>query len=83
MINNCIGILVNGANTLLGKKSTQDILKYLSTVTLAYLGNKHKINQYKYDPIDMKNMVYHYNMNNNHNINKENVDILQKNNDLL
>ena len=71
MIGNCIGMIINGAKTLLGKKSTQDILKYLGTVTLAHLGNKYKINQYKYDPVDMKNMIYHYNMNNNHPINKD------------
>ena len=74
MIGNCLEMLLNGAKTLLGKKSTQDILKYLSTVTLAHVGNKFRVNQYKYDPIDMKNMVYHYNLNNNHEINKNNVD---------
>jgi hypothetical protein len=74
MINNCIGMIINGAKTLLGKKSTQDILKYLGTVTLTHLGNKYSVNQYKYDPIDMKNMIYHYNMNNDQIINKNNVD---------
>lgn len=74
MIGNCIGMIINGAKTLLGKKSTQDILKYLGTVTLSHLGSKYKINQYKYDPIDMKNMIYHYNMNNDQTINTANVD---------
>lgn len=74
MINNCMNVLLNGAKTLLGKKSTQDILKYLGTVTITHLANKYRINKYKYDPIDLKNMVYHYNINNNHNINKENID---------
>ena len=74
MIGNCLEMLVNGAKTLLGKKTTQEILKYLSTVTIAHVGSKFKVKQYKYDPIDMKNMVYHYNMNNNHEINKNNVD---------
>jgi len=74
MIGNCLEMLVNGAKTLLGKKSTQEILKYLSTITIAHVGNKFKVNQYKYDPVDMKNMVYHYNINNNHEINKNNVD---------
>lgn len=74
MIGNCLEMLVNGAKTLLGKKSTQEILKYLSTITIAHVGNKFKVNQSKYDPIDMKNMVYHYNMNNNCEINKNNVD---------
>ena len=74
MIGNCIGMIINGAKTLLGKKSTQDILKYLGTVTLSHLGSKYKINQQKYDPIDMKNMIYHYNMNNDQTINTANVD---------
>jgi hypothetical protein len=74
MIGNCLEMLINGAKTLLGKKSTQEILKYLSTITIAHVGNKFKVNQSKYDPIDMKNMVYHYNMNNNCEINKNNVD---------
>ena len=74
MIGNCLEMLINGAKTLLGKKSTQEILKYLSTVTIAHVGSKLKANQSKYDPIDMKNMIYHYNMNNNCEINKNNVD---------
>lgn len=74
MINNCIGMLLNGAKTLLGKKSTQEILKYLGTVTINHLANKYKVNQQKYDPNDLKNMVYHYNMNNGQVINKNNVD---------
>ena len=74
MIGNCLGMILNGAKTLLGKKSTQEILKYVSTITLAHIGNKYRINQYKYDPIDMKNMVYHYNMNNDRVINKDNID---------
>ncbi len=74
MIGNCIGMIINGAKTLLGKKSTQDILKYLGTVTISHLGNKYKINQCKYDPIDMKNMIYHYNKNNDQTINTANVD---------
>lgn len=74
MINNCFNLLINGAKTLLGKKSTRDILKYLGTVTVAHLGNKYRLNTPKYDPIDLKNMVYHYNINNNDQINKNNID---------
>ena len=74
MINSVISTMVQGAKTLLGKKSTKDILKYLATVSLTHLGNKYRISQYKYDSNDMKNMIYHYNMNNNETINKYNVD---------
>jgi hypothetical protein len=74
MINNCVNLLINGAKTLLGKKSTRDILKYLGTVTVAHLGNKYRINTPKYDPMDLKNMVYHYNINNNDQINKNSID---------
>lgn len=74
MINNCVGMLLNGAKTLLGKKSTQDILKYLGTVTIKHLANKYKLSQQKYDPNDLKNMVYHYNMNNGPVIDKTNID---------
>ncbi len=74
MINNCVNLLINGAKTLLGKKSTRDILKYLGTVTVAHLGNKYRLNTPKYDPMDLKNMVYHYNINNNDQINKNNID---------
>lgn len=74
MINNCVGMILNGAKTLLGKKSTQDILKYLGTVTIKHLANKYKLSQQKYDPNDLKNMVYHYNMNNGPVIDKSNID---------
>ena len=74
MINNCVKLLLNGAKTLLGKKSTRDIIKYLGSVTIAHLGNKYRINTCKYDPIDLKNMVYHHNMNNINQIDKNNID---------
>lgn len=74
MINGFIGTMIQGAKTLLGKKSTRDILRYLATVSLSHIGNKYSISQYKYDPNDMKNMIYHYNMNNNETIDKYNVD---------
>ena len=68
MINGFLGTMMQGAKSLLGKKSTQDILKYLATVTLSHIGNKYRVNQYKYDTNDMKNMIYNYNMNNNETI---------------
>lgn len=74
MIENCLNTILTGAKTLLSKKSTRDILKYLSTITLAHLGNKYRINQQKYDPMDMKNMIYHYNMNNDKTIEKYTVE---------
>ena len=74
MINNCMNVILNGAKTLLGKKPTQDIIKYLGSVTLSHLINKYKMSQVKYDPVDLKNMIYHYNLNNDHVINKNNID---------
>lgn len=74
MMNTFINTMVQGAKTLLGKKSTQDILKYLATVSLTHLGNKYRISKYKYDSNDMKNMIYHYNVNNNETIDKHNVE---------
>lgn len=67
-------MMLGSVKNLLGKKSTQAILKYLASVALNYASNKYDIPQYKYDPMDMKNMVYHYNMNNNNQINKNEVD---------
>ena len=71
-----IKMLLNGAKNLMGKQSTKDILRYLATATLSHAARKYGINQYKYDSNDMKNMVYHYNMNNNHSINKNDVDTM-------
>lgn len=68
-------LLMGSAKNLLGKKSTQDILKYLANVTLNYASNKFGVNQYKYDPMDMKNMVYHHNINND---NKIDINELEK-----
>ena len=74
MINDCLNVLLNGAKTLIKNKHAQDVLKYLSTVTIAHLANKHGLGRYKYDSSDMKNMVYHYNMNNDNKINKNNIE---------
>ena len=68
-------LLMGSAKNLLGKKSTQDILKYLANATLNYASNKFGVNQYKYDPMDMKNMVYHHNINND---NKIDINELEK-----
>ena len=76
MKNEFVGMLLNGAKTLVGKKSTQDILKYIANVTLNYASSKFNVVQYKYDPMDMKNMIYHYNLNNGEAINKNDVDKL-------
>lgn len=74
MVKEIIGLISQGAKTLLGKKSTQEIIKYLATVTINHISNKYNINQYKYDQNDIKNMIYHYNMNNDDIINKNSVD---------
>jgi hypothetical protein len=71
-----IKMLLNGAKNLMGKQTTKDILRYLATATLGHAARKYGINQYKYDSNDMKNMVYHYNMNNNQLINKNDVDTM-------
>ena len=69
-----INILMNSVKNLLGKKSTRDILKYLSTVAMNYVRNKYEIYPYKYDPMDMKNMVYHHNINSNDIIDPKELD---------
>lgn len=69
-----MSMLLNGVKNLLGKKSTRDILKYIATATLSHASEKLGINQYKYDPIDTKTMVYHYNLNNNNKINPNDVE---------
>lgn len=74
MVKEIIGLISQGAKTLLGKKSTQEIIKYLATVTINHISTKYNINQYKYDQNDIKNMIYHYNMNNDNIINKNSVD---------
>ena len=59
-----MNILLKSTKNLLGKKSTQDILKYLAGVLINYACNKFNIYPYKYDPMDIRNMVYHYNVKN-------------------
>ena len=68
--------MISGAKNLLGKKSTQEILKYIATVSLNYASKKYNVDSYKYDSNDMKNMVYHHNMNNNELINKDDVEMM-------
>ncbi len=67
-------MIVNGVKNLLGKKSTRDILRYIATATLNHASKKLSIDQYKYDPIDTKTMVYHHNLNNNNIIKPNEVD---------
>lgn len=74
MNNNYFNTILDGAKTLLGKKSTQDILRYLSTVTISHIAQKCNANKTKYDASDLKNMVYHHNMNNNDKIITRNMD---------
>ena len=71
-----IKMLLNGAKTIVGSKPAKDVLKYLATITLSHAAHKYGINQYKYDINDMKNMVYHHNINNNHCIDKNEVDTM-------
>ena len=68
-----VGMLVGGAKTLIGSKTTKEVLKYLATSTISHACSKFGVNQYKFDPNDMKNMVYHYNMNNGHSINRNDI----------
>lgn len=54
-------MVITSVKNLLGKKSTQDILRYIATVTINYACNRFNIPIYKYDVLDMKNMIYHNN----------------------
>lgn len=74
MINGSLNTMVKGIKDLMGKKSTNEILKYLSSVALTFISNKYNLPQIKYDPMDLKNMIYHYNLNNNNLIDKSNID---------
>jgi hypothetical protein len=74
MFGGLIKMVVTGAKTLIGNKTTRDILKYLATATLAHASNKFNINRYKYDSNDMKNMIYHHNLNSDNYIDKHSVD---------
>lgn len=69
-----IKMITDSVKNLLGKKTTQDILRYLATVTLNYASKRFGIEQYKYDPIDMKTMIFNHNMNNEHKINVKDLD---------
>ena len=69
-----VNMLMNSVKNLLGKKSTKDILKYLAGVLINYASNKFNIYPYKYDPMDMRNMVYHHNINSNNQINPKELD---------
>lgn len=55
-----LNMMFSSVKNLLGKKSTQSILKYLASVTINFACNKFNIPIYRYDPLDMKNMIYHH-----------------------
>lgn len=69
-----IKVLMSSVRNLLGKKSTREILRYLTTVAMNYAENKYGIYPYKYDPMDIKNMVYHHNINSNDIIDPKELD---------
>ena len=52
-------MVFKSVKNLLGNKSTQSILKYVASVTIEYACKKFDIPRYKYDRMDMKNMMYH------------------------
>lgn len=70
----CLELLVNGAKALLKSQTTRNVLKYLATITLNHASSKFNVPQYKYDPYDMKNMVYHHNINTDKIINGSEMD---------
>jgi hypothetical protein len=76
LLTGALGMLVGGAKSLIGSKTTKEVLKFLASTTLSHACSKFAVNQYKFDPNDMKNMVYHYNMNSNHCIDKNEVDTM-------
>lgn len=69
-----LGMLLDGAKSLLRNKKTREVLKYIATITLSHASDKFNVSRYKYDPYDMKNMVYHHNVNNNEKIDASNMD---------
>lgn len=69
-----LGLLLDGAKSLLRNQTTRDVLKYLATITLSHASKKFGVARYKYDPYDMKNMVYHHNVNNDDTIDAAKMD---------
>ena len=64
-----MSMIISSVKNLLGKKEVKEIIKYLATATIQHAYNKFNVNQYKYDPIDLKTMVYNHNLNYNDKIN--------------
>ena len=69
-----LSMVVSSVKNLIGKKEIREIIKYLATATIQHAYNKYNVNQYKYDPVDLKTMVYNHNMNNNDKININDIN---------
>ena len=69
-----LSMVVSSVKNLLGKKEVRDIIKYLASATIQHAYNKYNVNQYKYDPVDLKTMVYNHNMNNDDKININDIN---------
>lgn len=69
-----MSMVISSVKNLLGKKEVKEIIKYLATATIQHAYNKFNVNQYKYDPTDLKTMVYNHNLNNNDKININDIN---------
>ena len=69
-----MSMIISSVKNLLGKKEVKEIIKYLASATIQHAYNKFNINQYKYDPTDLKTMVYNHNLNNNDKININDIN---------
>ena len=69
-----MSMIISSVKNLLGKKEVKEIIKYLATATIQHAYNKFNVNQYKYDPTDLKTMVYNHNLNNNDKININDIN---------
>jgi hypothetical protein len=58
-----MNMVLKSVKNLLGNKSTQTILRYIASVTIDFACKKFNIPIYKYDRLDMKNMMYHNGVN--------------------
>lgn len=67
-------MVLDTTKNLLRNKSIQEILKYIAIITLRYAGTRFGVDQYKYEPLDMKNMIYNHNLNNFNKIDPRNID---------
>lgn len=64
-------MVLKSVKNLLGNKSTQTILRYIASVTIEFACKKFNIPIYKYDRLDMKNMMYHNGINTGNMINPD------------